>query len=112
MDLKELGYFLEGLADVLTEFRGELYQSLVAKGRKKMGQEDAGESVQVSELIRRTRQKQTVAELVAGGGEGRDELIEAIGGEVKRILASAGIVTRADLARIEKRMDEIEKAVE
>lgn len=112
MDFKDVGYFMEGLSGALTEFYGELYQALVTKGRKKMGQEDAGESAQVSELIRRTRQKETVAELVGRGQKGQEELIGAIGGEVRRILSSVGIVTRKDLARIEKRMNEIESAVE
>lgn len=112
MDYSDIGYFLEGLSEVLTDFYGELYQALVTKGRRRMGQEDAGESVQVSELIRRAREKQAAAGLVALGRKGHEELVADIGGEVKRVLSSSGIVTRADMARIEKRLDEIEKAVE
>jgi polyhydroxyalkanoate synthesis regulator phasin len=91
---------------------GELYDTLVAKGRKRMGQEDVADSPQVSELIKRTREKQTMADLISKGQKGQEELIASIGGEVKKILSSAGIVTRVDLARIERRIDEIERALE
>ena len=77
-----------------------------------MGQEDVADSPQVSELIKRTREKQTVADLISKGQKGQDELIQSIGGEVKKILSSAGIVTRSDLARVEHRIDEIENALD
>lgn len=112
MDVKETRYLFDGLSETLGGLLGELYDTLVAKGRKRMGQEDVADSPQVSELIRRTREKQTVAELISRGQKGQEELIQSIGGEVRKILSSAGIVTRTDLARIERRVDEIERALE
>ena len=112
MDTKDFQYLLEGLSGFLGEFLGELYDTLVLKGKKAMGQETEGESPQISELIRRTREQQTLAELIARGKEGQEELIAAIGAEVRKILSSSGRVTRHDLARVERRMDEIEKALD
>lgn len=112
MEMKDLQYFFEGLSETLGQYFDEIYDTLVAKGKKRMGQETKGESPQISELIKRTREEQSFAELVARGKKGQEELIGAIGGEVKKILASAGVVTRPDLKRIEKRMEEIEQALE
>jgi polyhydroxyalkanoate synthesis regulator phasin len=111
MDVKEIQYLFEGISSVAGELSGELFDTLVAKGKKRMGQEDIADSPQVSELIKRTREKQTVAELVSKGQKGQEELIQSIGGEVKRILSAAGIVTRSDLSRIERRIDEIDRAL-
>jgi polyhydroxyalkanoate synthesis regulator phasin len=112
MDVKEIQYLFEGLSNTLGELSAEVFDTLVAKGKKRMGQEDVADSPQISELIRRTREKQTVAELISTGQKGQEELIQAIGGEVKKILSSAGIVTRSDLARVERRIDEIDNALE
>ena len=112
MDVKEIQYLFEGLSNTLGGLYGELYETLVAKGKKRVGQEDAADTPQVSELIKRTREKQTVAELISKGQKGQEELIHSIGGEVKKILSSAGIVTRTNLARVERRIDEIDKALE
>lgn len=112
MDLKEIKYLVEGLSTTLSAMYEELNETLVAKGKKRLGQEDAGDSPQISELIRRTRERRTLVEILASGKGSEEELIQAIGGEVKKILSSAGIVTRSDLARVERRMDEIEKALE
>ena len=109
MDMKDIQYFFDGLSSTLTELYGEIYQTLIEKGKKRLGKEATGDTPQISELIKRTREEHSIAELVAKGKEGQEELIRAIGGEVKRILSSLGIVTRNDLIRIEKRMDEIEK---
>jgi polyhydroxyalkanoate synthesis regulator phasin len=111
VDVKEIQYFFEGISNVVGELGGELYDTLVAKGKKRMGQEDVADSPKVSELIRRTREKQSVAELVSRGQKGQEELIQSIGGEVKHILSAAGIVTRSDLSRIERRIDEIDRAL-
>jgi polyhydroxyalkanoate synthesis regulator phasin len=112
MEVKETKYLFEGLSETLGELFGELYDTLIAKGKKRMGQEDVGDSPQVSELIKRTRENQSVADLISKGQKGQEELIQSIGGEVKKILSSAGIVTRTDLARIERRIDEIENALD
>ena len=112
MEMKELQFFFEGLSSTMSQLGDELYDALVAKGKKRMGQETKAETPQISELIKRQREQQTVAELVSRGKQGQEELIQSIGGEVKKILSSAGIVTKHDLARIEKRMDVIEKALE
>ncbi len=111
MDAKEIQYLLEGLSSTLTEFYGELREALVAKGKKKMGQEGAADSPQLSELIRRTRERHNLAELLVGGKPDEEELVQAVGARVKQILSSVGLVTRSDLARVERRMDEIEKAL-
>jgi polyhydroxyalkanoate synthesis regulator phasin len=111
MDVKETKYLFEGLSETLGVLTAELYDTLVAKGRKRMGQEDVADSPQVSELIKRTREKQTMSDLISKGQKGQEELIQSIGGEVKKILSSAGIVTRTDLARLERRIDEIERAL-
>lgn len=112
MEVKETKYLFEGLSETMGELFGELFDTLVAKGKKRMGQEDVADSPQVSELIKRTREKQTVADLISKGQKGQEELILSIGGEVKKILSAAGIVTRTDLARLERRIDEIERALE
>ncbi len=111
MDVKEIQYLAEGLFSTVAEFYSELHEALVAKGRRRMGQEDAPDSPQVSELIRRTRERQAVVDLMGAGKKGEEELIQAVGAQVKKILSSAGIVTRPDLTRVEKRMDEIEQAL-
>lgn len=108
MDLKELQYFFEGLSGTVGQFYDEVYDSLVAKGKKRLGQEAGEESPVISELIKRTREQQSISELLARGKKGQEELILSIGAEVKKILSAVGIVTRHDLARIERRMDEIE----
>lgn len=112
MEVKELQYLVEGITNTAGPFLGELYDTLVAKGKKKMGQETAEDSPRVSEIIRRTRESQTVAEMVAKGKKGQEELIKAIGGEVKKMLSSAGIVTKTDLARVERRVNEIQSILD
>lgn len=112
MELKDLQYFLEGLSSTLSQFYDELYDSLVVKGKKRMGEETKKDSPQISELIKRTREQQSVSELLSKGKKGQEELIQAVGAEVKKILSSAGIVTRTDLARIERRMSVIEQRLE
>jgi len=111
MDVKEIQYLFEGLSNTLGGLYGELYNTLVSKGKKRMGQEEVEDTPQVSELIKRTREKQTIADLVSKGQKGQEELIRSIGGEVRKILSSAGIVTKSDLARVERRIDEIDKAL-
>lgn len=108
MDLKELQYFFEGLAGTVGQFYDEVYDSLVVKGKKRLGQETREDSPVISELIKRTREQQNISELLAKGKKGQEEFIQSIGAEVKKILSAAGIVTRHDLARIERRMEEIE----
>lgn len=109
METKELQYFFDGLSDTVGGFLEEVYETLVQKGKKKMGQETGTETPQISELIRRTREQQSIADLVAKGKKGQEELIQSIGSEVKRKLSAAGIVTKTDLARLDRRVDEIEK---
>lgn len=112
MDVKEIQYLFEGLSETVGGLAAELYDTLVEKGKKRMGQEEAVDTPQISELIKRTREQQTVAELVSRGQKGQEELIQSIGGEVKKILSSAGIVTKSDLGRVERRIDEIDRALE
>jgi len=112
MDVKEIQYLFEGLSDTIGALSAELFETLIAKGKKRMGQETAADTPQISELIKRTREQQSVAELISKGQKGQEELIASIGGEVKKILSSAGIVTRSDLARVERRIDEIDRALE
>jgi len=109
MEVKEIQYLLEGVSNTAGPFLGELYDTLIAKGKKRMGQETEEDSPQISELIRRTRESRTVADMVAKGKKGQEELIRSIGGEVKKMLSSAGIVTETDLARVQGRVDEIEE---
>lgn len=111
MDIKDIQYLIEGLSSTVGELSSELLGTLVEKGKKRLGQEGAVDSPQISELIRRSRENQTMAELVSRGQKGRDELIQSIGGEVKKILSSAGIVTKTDLARVERRIDEIDRVL-
>lgn len=111
MDIKEIQYLFEGLSSTVGDFSAELFGTLVEKGKKRLGQEGAVDSPQVSELIRRTREKQSMADLISRGQKGQEELIQSIGGEVKKILSSAGIVTKSDLARVERRIDEIDRAL-
>ncbi len=111
MGVKEVQYLFEGVSSTIGGLYGEVYDALIAKGRKRMGQEDVAGSPQVSELIRRTREKPTVADMISRGQKGQEEFIQSIGGEVRKILSSAGMVTRADLARIQRRIDEIDRAL-
>jgi polyhydroxyalkanoate synthesis regulator phasin len=111
MEVKEIQYFFVGLSNTVAELYDQVYDTLVVKGKKRMGQETKKETPQISELIKRTREEQTISELLSKGKKGQEELIKSIGSEVKKILSSAGIVTRTDLARLEKRMNEIEKTL-
>ena len=111
MEVKEIQYLFEGVSNIAGPFLGELYDTLVTKGKKRMGRETEEDSPQISELIRRSRESQTVAEMVARGKKGQEELIRSIGGEVKKMLSSAGIVTGTDLARVQRRVDEIEAII-
>jgi len=112
MEFKDFQYFVEGLSAELGELYSEIYHALVVKGKKRMGQDIKEDAPEISELIKRTREQRTIQELLSTGKQGQDALIAAIGAEIKKILSSAGVVTRADLARIERRMDEIDKALE
>ena len=112
MDLKEIQYLAEGLFGTLNAFYEEVHDALVAKGKKKLGQEDIEEGPQLSELIERTRERRRLTAIITSGEGGEEELIEAIGSEIRRVLSVAGIATRDDLARVEKRMEEIEQALE
>lgn len=112
MDMKEIEYLFEGLSNALGGLGGELYETLVSKGKKRMGQEAVEDTLQISELIKRTKEKQTIAEMISKGQKGQEELIQSIGSKVRKTLSSVGIVTKSDLARFERRIDEIEKALE
>jgi hypothetical protein len=107
MDAKEIQYLAEGLSVTVGRFSGEIYQSLLIKGKKRLGQETRAEAPAISDLIRKTRKDQVVSDLLMKGKKGREEFILSIGAEVKKILSSAGIVTRSDLARVQRRIDEI-----
>ncbi|MDD5749094.1 MAG: hypothetical protein PHP64_08680 [Actinomycetota bacterium] len=111
MEMKEIQNFFDGLSLTLDELFGEVYETLVMKGKKRLGQKDVGETPQISELIKRTHEEHSIAELVSKGKEGQEELIQAIGGQVRKALSSLGIVTKSDLERIERRMAGIEKAL-
>lgn len=107
METKDIRYFVEGLASTASGVFDELYEVLVAKGKKKMGKEDV-ESPEISEIIRQVKEKETVAGFLARGKKGREDLIQSVGEEVQRILSSIGVVTKMDLKRIDKRVAEIE----
>ncbi len=112
MDFKDLQYFAEGLSAELGELYSEVYRTLVIKGKKRMGQETKEDAPEISELIKRSREQRSIQELLSSGKQGQDALIAAIGAEIKKILSAAGVVTRTDLARIERRMNDIEKALD
>ena len=71
MDKKDLRYFWEGLTGTVTEFYGELYDSLVAKGKRQLGDDSAAQTPHISDIIRRMREKEAMQELLSRGKRGR-----------------------------------------
>ncbi len=108
MDAKDLKYLFGGLTSTLYEYYSQVYDSLIAKGKKKLGKGEE-ETPAISELIKRVREEHSISEMLSRGREGQAEFTQAIAAEVRRILSKVGVVTRADLVRVEKRLEEIEK---
>lgn len=111
MDAKDLKYLFQGLTATLSEYYSEVYDSLIVKGKKKLGRGEE-ETPAISELIRKVKEEQSISEMLSKGEKGQAEFTQAIAAEVRRILSRTGVITRSDLARVEKRLDEIEKYLE
>ncbi len=108
MDARDLKYLFKGLTSTVSEYYFEFYDNLIAKGKKKLGKGNE-ETPAISELIRKVKEEHSISEMLSRGEEGQAEFTRAIATEVRKILSRVGVVTRADLARVEKRLEEIEK---
>ena len=99
----------QGVVTTCKEVGGEFYKELVAKGKKRMGQESEPTGERIAELIHKTRASEPIADLISRGKKGQEEMVSAIGKELKNVLSVAGIVTKTELAHLEKRVNQVER---
>ena len=101
----------QGVVATCKEVGGDLYKELVSKGKNQMGQESDPTGAGIVELIHKTRESEPIAEIISRGKKGQEELVSTIGKEIKNVLSTAGIVTKAELVHLEKRIDQVERKV-
>ncbi len=111
MDTREVQYLVEGVSDTISSVYDELYDSLVVKGKQRLGQQTTGDAPVISDLIKRHREDNELSSLLSRAESEKEELIRSIGAEIRKRLSTVGLVTQSDLARIQRRMDEIEQVL-
>lgn len=99
MEPKDIPYMLLGAMSTIREETKKTVDELVEKGKKGSGKGAKG-MVQADKAVR---------DLVEKGQKQREDLLNAIGKEVTRILDSMGAITKNDIRALDKKLAKIEK---
>jgi polyhydroxyalkanoate synthesis regulator phasin len=107
MDLNDMPFLLLGaLASAKDESVSSL-DDMIAKGKGLA----EGTKSKAKATVQDKKLDATVRELVKKGKEDSAELVDAVGKAVRDTLNSLGIVTKADIKNVEKRLDDLEKKI-
>lgn len=101
MEPKDVPYLLLGTMSTIREEMKKTVEDLVTKGKGGSGKGAKG-IAQADKAVR---------ELVDKGRREREDLLNAIGKEITRILDNMGAVTKTDIRALEKKLSNIEKKV-
>lgn len=101
MEPKDVPYFLLGAMSTIREEMKKTVDDLVEKGKSGSGKGARG----------LTQTDKAVRDLVDKGRKEREDLLNAIGKEVTRVLDNMGAVTKNDIRALEKKLANIEKKV-
>lgn len=99
MEPKDIPYLLLGAMSTIREETKKTVEELVEKGKTGSGKGSKGI----------TQADKAVRDLVEKGRKEREDLLNAIGKEVTRILDNMGAITKNDIRALEKKLANIEK---
>lgn len=99
MEPKDIPYLLLGAMSTVREETKKTVDDLVEKGKSGTGKGAKGVA----------QADKAVKDLVEKGQKQREDLLNAIGKEVTRILDSMGAITKNDIRALEKKLTTIEK---
>lgn len=102
MEPKDVPYLLLGAMSTIREETKKTVDDLVEKGKTGGGGKGAKGIVQADRAVR---------DLVEKGRKEREDLLNAIGKEVTRILDNMGAITKNDIRALDKRLANIEKRI-
>lgn len=101
MEPKDVPYLLLGAMSTIREETKKTVDDLVEKGKSGSGKGAKG-IAQADKAVR---------DLVDKGQKQREDLLNAIGKEVTRILDNMGAITKNDIRNLEKKLNNIEKKI-
>lgn len=101
MEPKDIPYMLLGAMSTIREETKKTVDEMVSKGKAGSGKSAKGIA---------TADK-AVRDLVDKGRKEREDLLNAIGKEVTRILDNMGAITKNDIRALEKKLANIEKKI-
>ncbi|MDD5748108.1 MAG: phasin family protein [Actinomycetota bacterium] len=101
MEPKEIPYLLLGAMSTVREETRKTVEELVEKGKSGSG----GSAKGIKQADK------AVKDLVEKGRKEREDLLNAIGKEVTRVLDNMGAVSKSDVRALEKKLANIEKKV-
>ena len=101
MEPKDVPYLLLGAMSTIREETKKTVEDLVDKGREGSGKGAKGIA----------SADKAVRDLVEKGRREREDLLNAIGKEVTRILDNMGAITKNDIRALERKLANIEKRV-
>jgi polyhydroxyalkanoate synthesis regulator phasin len=101
LEPKDVPYLLLGAMSTIREETKKTVDDLVEKGKSGSGKGAKG-IAQADKAVR---------DLVDKGQKQREDLLNAIGKEVTRILDNMGAITKNDIRNLEKKLNNIEKKI-
>ncbi|MBU1671261.1 MAG: phasin family protein [Actinobacteria bacterium] len=101
MEPKDVPYLLLGAMSTIREETKKTVDELVEKGKSGSGKGAKG-IAQADKAVR---------DLVDKGQKQREDLLNAIGKEVTRILDNMGAITKNDIRNLEKKLNSIERKI-
>lgn len=101
MEPKDVPYLLLGAMSTIREETKKTVDELVQKGKSGSGKGAKGVA-QADKAVR---------DLVEKGKKEREDLLNAIGKEVTRILDNMGAISKNDIRSLEKKLAKIEKQI-
>lgn len=105
--MNEMPYLLLGALASVRDDKIKTVDEMVSKGKELAD----GTKSKAKSSVQDKRLDATVKELVKKGKQESAELVEAVGRVVKDTLDSIGVVTKADIKAVEKRLDSLEKKI-
>lgn len=101
MEPKDVPYLLLGAMSTIRVETRKTVDELVDKGKTGTGKSAKGIA----------QADKTVRDLVEKGRKEREDLLNAIGKEITRILDNMGAITKNDIRALEKKLSNIEKKI-
>ncbi|MFW6113327.1 MAG: phasin family protein [Actinomycetota bacterium] len=100
MEPKDIPYLVLGAMSTAKSESRKMVEELIDKGEKRF-KADPREAARKGEAY--------ISELVEKGRIEQEEFAKAVAGEVQRVLGNMGVVTKADLEKLNGRIAKLEK---